>query len=469
MSAFTPQRRSLIQCVRRSVAIQAAVLARFILKRLGRSATSFPGKLAMKIYPQLLRDICAGRKVAMVSGTNGKTTTVLILSALLEKAGYEVFSNRTGANMEDGMLSSLIEQRKPLSESGHPYIILESDEAWFPKLCPKTKPSLCLITNFFRDQLDRYGELNHTRDLIARGLDQCPSDCRFVLCGDDPLSVSLSEGREAQSVFFGLEPAAMEDFRANHLMESKICPRCSELLSYEKVAYAQLGLFHCPHCGFRHPKLELSFTPDAAQGDEGVAEFCFGSRCLSGLLTIPGRHNLYNACGALLAALTQGADFESSVRSLQHIQAAFGRMEEFEKDGRHLRMILIKNPIGAQEALNYVTKAGQAKALFFLLNARENDGRDVSWIWDIDFEAFLPGLLKTTAYIAVSGERAEDMALRLLYAGVPADLLHTESQISSALAGLLRNMDEGDTAYILPNYTAMLSVRALFKKELPGS
>jgi UDP-N-acetylmuramyl tripeptide synthase len=440
-----------------------AGLLKFLLRLTGRAGTALPGKAALRLQPRLLSYLTAGRRVFLVTGTNGKTTTVRILCTLLAEQGFGVITNPSGANLDSGLTTTLIDNRRLLrSDNRHETVLVfEIDEAFFAKLAGLLQPSVCVVTNFFRDQLDRYGELQHTRDLISRGLDQ--TSAQIVLCADDSLCASLARGRESVSRYFGMDAAAMKPGSGNSVLESGFCTFCGSRYSYDAMAYGHLGLFQCNECGFTRPRPELMFSIDAEGSADPQSQLLnltwqpgnSDPERAAARLAVPGIHNAYNAAGAVLAAIACGSRFRDLAGSLAKASAAFGRMERFSVDDKDVCLILVKNPVGMDRALDYVSGAGDAGAHMLLLNANDPDGRDVSWIWDVDFESRLPA-----GRIGVSGVRRQDMALRLIYAGkAKQDLLIMEDAMR-LFDQCLADCPAGKCLYILPNYTCMLDLRA---------
>ncbi|NLW12274.1 MAG: DUF1727 domain-containing protein, partial [Clostridiaceae bacterium] len=397
----------------------AIALAKFLktgLRIAGRAGTALPGKSALKLQPKLLPLLTENRLVYLVTGTNGKTTTVRILCTILEEQGYNVITNPSGANLDSGLTTTLIDHSKILKNTpdNKLAIVLEIDEAFFAKLAGSLNPTVIVVTNFFRDQLDRYGELQHTRDLIARGLDQ--TEAQLVLCADDSLCASLARGREQRSHFFGMDTSAMQPGKASGVLESGFCTFCGSRYEYKSTAYGHLGDFICPSCGFARPHPELLFTagadPDGlVQAQQlNLSRITADGQALSvqARLSVPGIHNAYNASGAILAALLGGSDLDQLAQALPMASAAFGRMERFAVGKREVSLILVKNPVGMDRALEFVLAAEDFGSCMMLLNANDPDGRDVSWIWDVDFEDKLP-----QGRIGISGIRRADLALRL--------------------------------------------------------
>ncbi len=467
MASVFRARLPLIDRARASLAIQTGRALTFFLRSLGRGATALPGKVALTIDPQLLKRLTAGRTVYLVTGTNGKTTTVRILCSVLEALGTPVITNPSGANLDSGLTTTLLDHlsllRRPTAGEGDLAIVFEIDEAFFAKCARDLQPTICVVTNFFRDQLDRYGELAHTRDLIAKGLND--SSAQIILCADDSLCASLARGREDRCVYFGLDPQVMTRGESGSVTESMYCTFCGTRYQYRAHAYGHLGDFSCPGCGFAHPHPDLSFAPivvaEQPVSDESqMLRFYYQCEMTTAELAIPGIHNGYNASAALLAAIIGGQPFIEAAAMLENARAAFGRMERFKVGTKEVCLILVKNPVGMDRALDYVSHASDYGAAMLLLNANDPDGRDVSWIWDVDFEkTLLPGQL------AVSGVRAADMALRLQYAGKDPVELTVSSDRMALFDQQLELCPTDRCLYILPNYTAMLDLRAQLTKR----
>ena len=443
--------------IRAHLALLLARMSRFVLRRIGRGATALPGKLALRIYPDLLRQLVSGRKVFLVTGTNGKTTTVRILCAILQNAGFSVITNPSGANLDSGLTTTMVSQLNLLKRNGGPgkklALVFEIDEAYFAKLAEALDPSVCVVTNFFRDQLDRFGELQHTRDLIARGLNK--TKAAAILCADDSLCASLGKIHKNESLYFGFDQTAMHEPLIADGQESAFCTFCGSRYDYAAMVYGHLGVFSCPGCGFSRPAPDLSFAIDEGSVRELPLHFSWHDEKAEASLSIPGLHNGYNAAAAVLAALADGLPLLPTVKALSQVDAAFGRMERFTVEDKDVCLILVKNPVGMDRALEFVEQAEDCGGVMMLLNANDPDGRDVSWIWDVNFENHLP-----QGQIGLSGQRCHDLALRLYYAGKVPQSLDVDGAHSLLFNRFLQHCPPGRCLYILPNYTAMLDLRA---------
>lgn len=461
MNSFFQKNVSFPNRIKRGLAYIAAGFLRFTLRLLGRKASSFPGSIAQKIYPGFLSDACFGREVVVVTGTNGKTTCAHVLTEMLRKSGRAVVTNDSGANMEDGLISSLSEQQSELIKED-PILVFEIDEAWLSKLTSKLKPGIIVVLNLFRDQLDRYGELTRTRELIKEGIEASGKDCRLVLCADDPLVASLALDSKRQTLFFGMSLQAMKPFdpAKTHLSDAKTCPDCSGNLEYDSIAYAHLGAYHCPSCKLRRPEADLIFTP-VEDGSANEAIFQMAGTEERAVPGITGEHNLYNISAALLAATDLDADFQEAISVLPHLKPTSGRMEtlDFGHQGQAC-VILVKNPVAMEQAVKYAIDQKDAARILLAINDYENDGRDLSWLWDIPFEELLAQFGDGLREIVCSGRRAEEIALRLYYTGMNTDKLTTIQDPAEALAYLNEKTQKDEHVYILPNYTAMLKIQA---------
>ena len=414
------------------LAKSAAHITRFGLRLLRRGATTLPGKIAIKIDPDVISKLSKDKFIITVTGTNGKTTTSHMISEMITSLNeYEVINNISGANLASGIATTLI-CNKPKNSSKTIYV-LETDEAAFAKIAGSLQPKLSVVTNLFRDQLDRYGELTHTRDLIAGGIDGTAAS--LVINSDDSLVASLGKGREGRSVYFGMDKSSMEFNNKTYpsgkgilkaSSDAVYCPECQVKYEYKSRSFSHLGDFYCPSCGFKSPTTNYRVIYDLkdSPSNEGYAfKIGNGDNIKDTSLVIPGMHNLYNTCAAV-ACVKEMLElkncprdvFEMAVDASSNVKPAFGRMEKIALPGnKKLCILLVKNPAGLDRSLSFVSEAKDAKALMFLLNSNIADGKDVSWIWDVDFESKVDGLPEK---IYVSGERYGDMLLRVNYSGI---------------------------------------------------
>jgi UDP-N-acetylmuramyl tripeptide synthase len=429
-----------------------------LARRAGRGGgTSLPGKVLMRLEPQAIR-MLAGRLEhgsVVVSATNGKTTTAAMIASILERTGARLVHNRAGANMAGGVASALAAAaRRGGRELDGDLGLFEVDEFWLGPVVEELEPRALLLCNLFRDQLDRYGELETIADRWAAVVASRRGRSALVLNADDPLIADLGRGSDA--VFFGVEDDAMAHAELQHASDSKHCRRCGHPYIYDAAYLAHLGRYHCPNCGARRPDPAVAATGVRLDGIHAAA---FTLRTADGEarveLPLPGLYNVYNALGAAALCLRLGAPLEAVVAGLESVAPAFGRAETLELDGRRASILLVKNPAGANEVLRTLALEDGELELLGVLNDRIADGRDVSWVWDADWEVLAPHVRRMTC----AGTRAAELALRMKYAGVDPGRLHVVDALPDALDGALAA--GAGPLYVLPTYTALLELREL--------
>jgi lipid II isoglutaminyl synthase (glutamine-hydrolysing) len=431
----------------------AALRAAGSLSRLaGRGGgTTLPGKLLWKLDPDAI-DLLARRLAqgsVLVSATNGKTTTTAMAAEIL-RPRLRLAHNNSGANLVSGIASTLL--RADGAELG----LFEVDEGALAEVARRVRPKALLLGNLFRDQLDRYGEL----ELVAarwRAAVSELADARLVVNGDDPQVGDLARLRAGSRVF-GLDDPRRAQPALQHAADSKYCLRCGTPYEYASAYVGHLGDYRCPNCGHARPSLDVvareielrgldgaSFTLSAREGDRRVE------------LALPGLYNVYNALGAASLALELGVPIDEVAAGLKRFSAAFGRFERIEVGDRRLLMLLIKNPAGANEVVRTLVEGTPPRVAVVALNDEIADGRDVSWIWDVDFEPLGAGLETLVA----SGERAAELALRFAYGGLPRERIEVLPSLGAALDRGLELTAPGSELAVLPTYTAMLALRRI--------
>jgi UDP-N-acetylmuramyl tripeptide synthase len=393
----------------------------------------------------------------LVSATNGKTTTAAMIAAALERAGRPVVHNRAGSNMAWGVATALLDAGRESGQLG----LFEVDEAWLPAVARDTAPRLLLLSNLFRDQLDRYGELELLADRWAELTAELDTEegpggrARLVLNADDPLVADLGRDR-AGVTYFGVEDDSQALPGMQHAADSKHCRNCGHAYEYEAIYLGHMGRYRCPNCGRARPEAQVAATRVTLEGMEGSrVELRTPQGELALRLPLPGLYNVYNAVAAAATALELGVPLETIGEALEGFGGAFGRVETIPVGGRRVSILLIKNPAGANEVLRTLTLEDGKLDLWIALNDGIADGRDVSWIWDADFEVLAGRVRRVTC----SGTRAEEMALRLKYAAVDAELV-VERDLGRSLDSAVANA-AGDRVYALPTYTALLELRDL--------
>ncbi len=418
--------------------------------------TTLPGRLLLRLAPDALARL--GQRLdptAIVSATNGKTTTAGMIAAALAADGRHPVHNRAGSNMTWGVATALLEQE---GKEG----LFEVDEAWLPKVAAQLDPSLLVLGNLFRDQLDRYGEM----ETLAAGWGETVASrsgrTRFALNADDPTIADLGREQSGEPrqgvVYFGIEDASQALPELQHAFDAKHCRRCGHPYAYERAFVGHLGHYSCPNCGATRPRPDVAATAielHGMAGSEVTLRTPQGEMRLQ--LPLPGLYNVYNALAAVTAALELGVPPTTISSSLRTMRAAFGRVETIEVDATSLSILLIKNPAGANEVLRtLLLEAGEEKLdLWIGLNDRIADGRDVSWVWDADFELLAAGIRR----VVCAGTRAPEMALRLKYAGWPEQAIEVEAGIEGSLDRALAASPR--RLFALPTYTALLELRKL--------
>ncbi|HEX2087206.1 MAG TPA: MurT ligase domain-containing protein [Solirubrobacteraceae bacterium] len=434
------------------LAVAAARAAGALSRRTGRGGTSLPGKVLLRLEPGAIGALASGLREgsAVISATNGKTTTAAMVAKIVEGRGIRLVHNRAGANMAGGVASALLDGRGDLG-------LFEVDEFWLDRVVPQLRPRAILLANLFRDQLDRYGELEIIADRWAELVASTPGSA-LVLNADDPAVADLGRDRD-RTTYFGVDDTAVALPGLPHATDAKHCRRCGRPYVYDAVILGHLGHYHCPTGDSVRPEPQV-----AAEDVElrGVRSARFTLRTPGGRapveLPLPGLYNVYNALGAAALALHLGATLADVVAGLEAVEPAFGRAESVVVDGRELSIMLVKNPAGANEVVRTLALEPGEHDLLGVLNDRTADGRDVSWVWDADFELLAPHVRRAVC----AGTRAAELALRLKYAGVPEERLTVEADLSRAIDAAVRGGD--GRLFAIPTYTAMLELR----QELVG-
>ncbi len=427
-----------------------------LARRAGRGGgTSLPGKVLMRLDPHVIGAL--GRRLpdgsVVVSGTNGKTTSAAMAAAVLERAGRRLVHNRAGANMAGGVASTLLGAARPSGGIAGDLGLFEVDELWLGHVVAELDPRAVLLGNLFRDQLDRYGELETIADRWADVIATRSGRSALVLNADDPLVADL--GRERPGVtYFGVRDDAVAMPEMQHAADSKHCRRCGHAYAYDAIYLGHLGRYRCPNCGRRRPEPTVAAERVVLHGIRGATvELRTPAGDATLALPLPGLYNVYNALGAAALCLALEVPLPDVVAGLEHVAAAFGRAETIEVDGRPLSILLVKNPAGANEVLRTLALEDGELDLLVVLNDNIADGRDISWVWDADWDV----LAERARRVTCSGTRAGELALRLKYAGFPVDRLRVVPDLPAALDAA--RADGAGPLYALPTYTALLALR----------
>lgn len=454
---------------RTSLAILLGKASGGLTRRLGISGgTSLPGLVAQITDPHLIGRLAAQAHhgCVVITGTNGKTTSSGLVASVLRSSGLRIWRNKEGSNLARGIAATLLRHAGPsgrLTDDGEGAFVFEVDEAAFARIASDLQPRVTLVTNLFRDQLDRYGEVDTVAERWRESLKRLPASTMLALNADDPAVAALADDNPGQTLYYGVEstPTHENSDALSQVIDTRTCPRCRALLTFAPRFYSHVGHWSCAGCGFSRPQPQVSARVISAGIEH--ARFVLDTPVGSGEVTInlPGLYNIYNALSAAAVGVAMGVDFEAIVEGLSAFTPAFGRAEVISADGRNVRILLTKNPTGLNEVLRALASdvSSGRKHLLMLLNDRAADGEDVSWIWDADFEQ----LAGTTASLTASGGRAYDLALRLKYAGEPPQ--HVEQDVGAAFTWALQQTPAGETLYIIPTYTAMLAVRGELERR----
>jgi UDP-N-acetylmuramyl tripeptide synthase len=441
-----------------AVAAGKAVAHASRLLRLG-GGTVLPGRVARWVFPPVLERLAASlEQVVVVSGTNGKTTTARLLARMLESGGIPAVHNRAGANLQAGLVASLLlasdVRGRPRCRAG----VFEVDEATLPTVADALRPGVVVLTNLFRDQLDRYAELERVAEGWRRTLGRLPS---AVVCynADDPQVADVAQAARRR-LAFGIEDSSAGRTTLEEAADVRHCYRCGVAYRYEVVFLSHAGHYACPSCEWGRPTPEVRAERVRIQGTSGFeAELAWGAERLALRSRLPGLYNVYNVLAAAAAARCLGLSGDVVRQATESVAPAFGRGERLAWGGVSLQILLVKNPAGFNEVLRLVVPE-KPRALLVAIHDRTADGRDVSWLWDVEFEQ-LCGL---DAHITLSGIRAEEVALRLKYAGWPEERTTVEKDLARALQRARQATPPGGVLFCLPTYTAMLELRKILTR-----
>jgi UDP-N-acetylmuramyl tripeptide synthase len=448
-------------------AVWAGKLAGAVSRALGRGGgTAIAGLVAERIEPRIVARLAAqaGAGAIAVTGTNGKTTTSLMLNRIAAEAALRPLHNRSGSNLMRGIAAMLVEEASlaaSIPHGGSRLAILEVDEATLPQIVGSLMPRAIVFTNLFRDQLDRYGEVDTVARSWQRALAAPAAHARpaIVLNADDPAVAHLAEGYGGPVLYYGIDDASVAAEQEEHASDFRTCLRCGAELVYSSTFYGHIGHWRCESCGNSRPEPHVRVT-SVVTGDDAIAlTIALPDGALKIALPLSGLYNAYNALAAVTGASALSLPHDAIARALENFSAAFGRQERFAVDGRDVRVLLGKNPTGLNQVLRSIAAQPGRKRVVFFLNDGIADGRDISWIWDADYEALEP----QAEYVLAAGTRAEDLALRLKYAGFGADVA-IERDAAAAVRRALDATPAGGTLYVVPTYTAMLDVRGLLAK-----
>ena len=441
-------------------------LTAFFLKITGRGGTTLPGRMALKVKKDILSKVSKNVRVMLVTGTNGKTTTCRILTKALQDNNIKYFDNKSGANLITGITTAFIMNSNIFGKNKNKMAVIECDENAFKKVSVYLKPEVVLVTNIFRDQLDRYGEVTHTLDAIRESVSHLPNTT-LCLCTDCSLTYSLSHDfKDLNIKTFGINKSLEKNISETNVSDAEYCIFCKTKYEYDFYTYGHLGGYRCPKCGYHrvNPDVAVEDIEEITVDYSQIKLNIFGEE-FETKVNIPGVYNIYNAAGAALALKCMGFDYKDVVEAIAEFNGAFGRMERFSYNGHSINMILVKNPIGFTQAAAHLAGIKTDFAAIFCLNDNAADGRDVSWVWDVHFHNLLTSPYLKKVYTC--GKRAYDMALVLKYNGYDENKITVienedyDKEIEYIIA-------EDKDVFIVPTYTSMMEQRHKIAQKFGG-
>lgn len=437
--------------IRRLIAIWAAKAAGFACKKMGRQGVTWAGKIAMRVYPPILSELSGEvrKKTFVVCGTNGKTTTNNILCSALEAEGQKVICNHTGSNMINGVVAAYVLAAGLNGHIDADYACIEADEASTRYIFPAIHPDYMILTNLFRDQLDRYGEIDITMNILEEMIRKMPG-MQVIVNGDDALSAYLAMDSGNPYIAYGISNPVMKN-ETNEIREGRFCKKCGARLTYRFYHYSQLGDYECPKCGFKRPSLDFDAS-DVKVGDQ--LSFRVEGQLIAA--HYKGFYNVYNILAAYAGVRSAGISGEHFNEMLKKFNPENGRMEQFRIRGTGIVLNLAKNPAGFNQNITAVMQDPSPKDVIIAINDNAQDGIDISWLWDVDFDRFREESIHS---ITVSGIRCQDMRLRMKYVDIPCIL---EEDVESAIRSRIE--DGVGNLYVLVNYTALFSTRNILKR-----
>jgi UDP-N-acetylmuramyl tripeptide synthase len=443
---------------RASLAIAVGKSAAIATRLIGRGGgTAITGMVARKVDPRILDKLVRvpGVPVVAITGSNGKTTTARFAAALLRGEGIEVFHNSAGANLIQGVTSLAVSSANLRGRIPEGVLVAEVDEGALPRVAPETLPRALLVTDLFRDQLDRFGEIYAVADAIESVAAALPADCALIVNADDPMVATMAEKRQGRRVTFGLAIRKSTD-QITRAADTIRCPRCQADLKYRYVYLSHMGDYHCPKCSFTRPKLDVAVTSLEVVGlDKTLCEIQTPQGKL--ILEIPqsGVHIAYDAAGAVAILVGLGVSLEAAPESLAAVGPAFGRLEKIDAGGKTVILAFAKNPTSYNTTLRALATEEEPKQLLIAASNTLVDGEDFGWLWDVDFESMAPKVDR----VVVSGTRADELANRLHYAGVATNKLTVIEDRPAALTEAMALLPPGSRLVVLSGYTPLIEIR----------
>ncbi len=443
--------------------LTAALAAGKLAAKTGRAlrvggGTSLPGIVARRIDPAVLRKVVGASraKKVVVCGSNGKTTTCRMLAALAQANDQRVTQNRTGSTLLPGVTAVAVNGASLLGTLDADVLVFEVDEATIRHAVPEIEPDVVIVNNLFRDQLDRYGELYSVARALETMIRGLPADATVILNGDDPLIASLAPDAVCRRLYFGMRTEDVGTQVPEHAADTIRCVRCQHDLVYAKAYISHLGAYSCPSCGYTRPPLDVAVTRAAldASGPSRIA-LATPAGNVEYALALHGLHNVYNSAGAIAGAIALGLDVANATAAFATLRPAFGRMEEIRAGDKTIVLCFVKNPISYNTTLRTILQRPGKKHILSAHSNAVTDGEDFAWLWDIDLEELTPQI----ASLVTSGTKAEELAMRFKYAGVPEDAIREIRDRPAALDAALSQVELGGTLYVLAGYTPLHELR----------
>ena len=428
--------------------------------------TSLPGMIARRIDPNVLKSVVGTSKAKkiVITGSNGKTTTARMTAAIADAGGHRVSQNRTGSNLLQGVTSVAVNFADMFGRLDRDVLLFEIDEATIPLAVPEIQPDVVVITNIFRDQLDRYGELYAVARALNKMLESLPETSSIVLNGNDPQVASFGSNAKAKRIFFGLETTEIGTPVPEQSADIIRCIHCDSDFVYEVAYMSHLGIYRCPECGYTLPTLDVAVTSvSLALDGEGPSHIKLrtpeGEMKLE--IPLPGLHNVYNVAAAIAAATAAGFPLDKAQSALSNIRTAFGRMEKIQAGDKTIYLSFVKNPTSFNLILRLIAQHAGKKHLLLAASHTVVDGEDFAWLWDVDIEEIAGSVLEAVC----SGNKPEELAMRLKYAEIPVDKITLIPDREAALDAALKNVEPGGILYIMSSYTPTQELRRIMQKR----
>jgi len=435
-----------------------------VCRKIGLGGTSLPGKIALKIYPDILKVITEQFKILTVTGTNGKTTTTGIIAQFLKEDGIEYITNSSGANLLPGITTTFATSVNWKGKSKVATALIEIDEGVFGKITSHFEPDLIVVTNFFRDQIDRFGGVHKVLERVRSTVEKSNNAC-LILNADDSLCASLGKNSKNRVIYYGLSEETWPGIAKIADSDTLFCFYCNNEYEYSYYTYEHLGGFKCPNCGYERPNSQITCSGIEEMTDKySTVNLQILDINTNAKINLPGLFNIYNALAAVAAGTAMELSEKAVISGLVKYKPSFGRMEEINIDGKLIKIILVKNSAGFNQIIDYLLMEDTNMQLAFLINDKPGDGTDISWLWDVDFKKLLDADNKIES-VLISGTRSTDMSERLRCAGINTDKIDILENYNELLDKGLSNIIEGQSMYILPTYTAMLGIRKILKKR----